>query len=109
MEEKMPTTIDDYWSKGSLTDREKRFRAIMEVYPVKDLKVQLLKLKEIIEEVLEENKNMIKEEEEAIRTIKGELERLLSQKEVSKDDFDYISQLIFNGAKMSQSSFLGLL
>jgi len=105
----MTTKLDEYWGKGRLADREERFHAIMEIYPVKDFKVQLQKLKEIFEQVLAEKKDMIKEEVDAIYIIKKEVEALLSQEHITKKEFDFISELVFKGAKMPQCNFLGLL
>lgn len=105
----MPTTINEYWGNRKLKEKEERFRALLEVCPVRDFKIQLQELKEIIDEALkDEDKNITKEEAEAIRIIKSETEKLLSQEKVTKKDFDFIAALIFNGAKMPQHSFLGL-
>lgn len=107
----MTTTINEYWGNRNLEDKKKRFYALLEVYPVRDFKIQLQELKKVIDEVLEdenENKNITKEEVEAVRIIKSEIEKLLSQEKVTESDFDFIAALIFNGAKMPQYSFLGL-
>lgn len=105
----MSAKLDEYWGKGRLSEREERFRAIMEIYPVKDFKVQLMNLKEILDEVLKEKKDMIREEVDAICIMKKEVEALLSQEQVTKMEFDFISGLVFNGAKMPKCNFLGLL
>lgn len=106
----MSTIIGQYWGDGGLEQKEKRFQAISEIYPIKDLKIQLQKLKEIIEDILERNsKNMIKEEKQAICIIKKEVESLLSKEVIAKSEYDFISKLLFNAANMPMFSFLGLI
>lgn len=105
----MPTIIGQYWGDGGLEEKEKRFCAISEVYPIKNLRIQLQKLKEIIEQVLgKESKNITKEERQAICIIKSKAERLLSMEIIPQSEFDFVSKLLFKAANMPMFSFLGL-
>ena len=105
----MTTIIGQYWGDGGPEEKEKRFCAISEVYPIKDLKIQLQKLKEIIEDILKKDgANMIEEERQAICIIKSEVEKMLSMEIIPQSEFDFISKLLFKAANMPMFSFLGL-